>query len=159
MEGYRISFDGVMTIGDAINVVLLVLTVVGLAFTVIQLIQTKKISRAELVKELYLMLYDDQEMRDVFYKIDWSSFREGELGEIDRDFEDKADKLLTFFEVVCGMYYRGVITRADMALFHYELKRVYEHPDVQAYFRYLEIWQGNQAIGESYVNYKRYCGS
>ena len=146
-----------LTIGDVINIFLLVLTVVGLGFTVIQLIQTKKINRAELVKELYLMLYDDQQMRDFFYEIDWSSFTEGELGVENRDFENKADKLLSFFEVLCSMYYRHIITKTDMTLFEYELKRVYDHPDVQVYFDYLKGWQEKQKIGESYVNYKRYC--
>ena len=104
-----------------------------------------------------VLLYDDQQMRDFFYEIDWSSFTEGELGVENRDFENKADKLLSFFEVLCSMYYRHIITKTDMTLFEYELKRVYDHPDVQAYFDYLKGWQEKQKIGESYVNYKRYC--
>lgn len=156
--GYQIfSFDGTITIGDGINAFLLILTVIGLVFTVVQLMQTKKINRAELVKELYLMLYDDEELRDVFYKIEWSDFSRGEIDIQDNEFERKADKLLSFFEVLCSMYFRGIITKADMALFDYELKRVYAHPDVQAYFAFLEEWQEDQELGESFVNYQKYC--
>ena len=151
------SFDATMTVGDVINIALLMLTVLGLGFTFTELQQTKKINRAELVKELYLMLYDDTELREVFYLIEWSDFEQGEIDIQNEDIERKADKLLSFFEVVCSMYYRNAITKKDIALFDYELKRVYAHPDVQAYFQFLEEWQAEQLIGESFLNYKKYC--
>ena len=157
MNEQVISLDLMITIGDVINGILLVLTLIGLVFTGIQLLQAKKISRAELVKELYLMLNGDNDMREIFYLLEWSEFEEGEIDIQCSENESKVDKLLSFFEVVCSMYYRGVLTKNDMAIFNYELKRVFEHPDIQSYFNNLVSWQKSRGIGESYVNYKKYC--
>ena len=150
--------DNTISIGDIINIFLLMLTVVGLVFTAIELQQTKKINRASLVKELYLQLYDDQELREMFFKIEWSDFSPSDrlkLGGTEE--ERKADKLLSFFEVICNMYYRGVLTKEDMETFDYEMRRVYSHPAVKEYLQFLEAWQQTQSIGKSYVAYKKYC--
>ena len=147
-----------MTIGDLINVGLLVLTIVGLIFTIVQLAQTRKINRASLVKELYFKLYDDVEMREIFYKIEWSEyFVEDTLDLGGGDEERKTDKLLSFFEIVCSMHNRGILTAKDMGIFHYEMLRVYDHPAIKNYFLFLENWQDSQGVGRSYVNYKQYC--
>lgn len=48
-----------VNVSDIINACLLFLTLIGLAFMAYQLIQTKAINRAQLVKVLYLQMYSD----------------------------------------------------------------------------------------------------
>lgn len=148
------NIDHSITIGDIINMALLFLTILSLIFTAIQLAQTKKINRASLVKELYWTFYDDDEIREVFYIIEWSNYKD----DIEVDgYEQKVDKMLSFFEVVCSMYYRKILTKSDMKTFNYEMNRVYAHSKVQEYLVFLDNWQENLSIGESYANYKKYC--
>ena len=157
MANFTVDFT--VTIGDIINIIMLALTFIGLAFAAIELSEGKKINRASLVKELYLQLYDDDELRDIFYKIEWSNYSESERLQLQGTEEErKADKLLSFFEVVCDMYYRGILTKEDIAIFDYEMRRVYAHPAVQDYLSFLEEWQEKQSIGKSYVSFKKYCG-
>jgi len=152
------STSNMISLADGINLGLLILTFFGLLFTGFQLMQTKKINRAGLVKELYLNLYNDQELRDIFYKIEWSEYRSTDRFKLEGNEEErKVDKLLSFFDIICNMFYRGVLTKKDMKVFSYEMMRVYEHPAVQEYLDSLEDWQKSQNIGESYVNLKKYC--
>lgn len=154
------SLSDMISLADGINLGLLVLTFLGLLFTGFQLMQTKKINRASLVKEMYFNLYNDQELRDIFYKIEWSEYKSTDRFNLEGDEEErKVDKLLSFFDIICNMYYRGVLTKKDMEVFSYEMMRVYEHPAVQEYLEFLEDWQKSQNIGESYVNLKKYCNA
>lgn len=151
------TFANFISLSDGINLGLLVLTFLGLLFTGFQLMQTKKINRASLVKELYFTLYNDQELREIFYKIEWSNYNTSDRLKLEGDEEEhKVDKLLSFFDIICNMYYRGVLTKKDMTVFSYEMIRVYKHPAVQEYFDFLSDWQKAQNIGESYVNFKKY---
>lgn len=148
------------SLSDRINIGLLVAACLGLVFTGMQLNQTKKINRANLVKDLYLKLYDDKELRDIFYKIEWSEYSSSDRLKLEGSEEEhKADKLLSFFDVICNMYYRGALTDKDMDVFSYEMLRVYKHLAVQDYLSFLSEWQIEQGMGESCVNYKKFCDS
>lgn len=149
-----------ISLADTINLGLLVLTLLGLFFTGFQLMQTKKINRSSLVKEMYFNLYNDEELREIFYMIEWDDSeisRVLNLGGTEE--ERKVDKLLSFFDIICNMYYRGVLGKKDMKVFSYEMMRVYGHSAVAEYLKFLKNWQDEQKLGESYVYFKKFCGS
>ena len=146
-----------LTAGDWINGLLLLVTAAGLIFAGIQLKQTKDINRASLVKELYLMFYNNDQIRQIFYKIEWSAYKKEESIKLNSNEEQQVDMLLSFFEVVCDMYYRKVLLKEDLRVFDYEMHRTYEHPGIQHYLAFLSKWQKERNIGESYSSYKRYC--
>lgn len=149
--------EAVLSIGDWINMCLLIVTAAGLIFAGMQLKQSKDINRASLVKELYLTFYRDNEIRGIFYQIEWSDYTPYESIKLDSKEEQQVDALLSFFEVVCDMYYRNVLTKEDLKIFDYEMHRTYEHPGIQEYLTFLAQWQKERNIGESYSSFKRYC--
>ena len=151
------STSSVITLGDSISIVLLIVTAIGIIFTGMQLKQTKDINRAILVKELYLFFYKDKAIREIFYKIEWSNYSLDERMKLDTKEEQQVDALLSFFEVICDMFYRKVLTKDDLKIFDYEMYRTYEHPGVQEYLEFLEEWQKERNIGESFRSFKRYC--
>ena len=151
------STSSVITLGDSISIVLLIVTAIGIIFTGMQLKQTKDINRAILVKELYLFFYKDKAIREIFYKIEWSNYSLDERMKLDTKEEQQVDALLAFFEVICDMFYRKVLTKDDLKIFDYEMYRTYEHPGVQEYLEFLEEWQKERNIGESFRSFKRYC--
>ena len=146
-----------ISIADIANLGLMVLTLIGLCFTGFQLMQNKKINRANLVKELYFTLYNDPELRDMFYKIEWSNYDASERQIISDDDERKTDKLLSFFDIICNLHYRKILTEKDMEVFLYEMLRVYKHPSVQEYLDFLSEWQEEQKTGKSFIYFKKYC--
>lgn len=144
-------------VSDIIDIALLVVTALGIIFAGIQIQQTTKINRANLVKELYFTLYNDTELREIFYKIEWSSYDCSEWKKLDKKEEQYVDKLLTFFDIVCNMYDRKVLMKQDIDIFSYEMRRVYEHPAIQEYLVFLSNWQIKKGLGENYISYKKYC--
>jgi len=153
----EVSNIKVSDISDIIDIALLVVTALGIIFAGIQMRQTTKINRANLVKELYFTLYNDKELRKIFYKIEWSSYDNSEWKKLDEEEEQCVDKLLTFFDIVCNMYGRKVLIKQDMDIFSYEMRRVYEHPAIQEYLTFLSNWQRKRGLGENYISYKKYC--
>ena len=159
-QSSRFIFDWTLTIGDVLNFLMLLVTIHSIKFAARQIKQTEKINRASLVKELLMTMHDNAEMRDLFYKIEWSEYRLGEFDFSNNSADEKGlDKLLSFFEIVCGLYERKVFTKADIKLFSYRMRRVAEHPDVQQYLGFLGTWQDNRNIGKSFSNYIKYCKS
>ena len=147
-----------INVGDIINACLLFLTLVGLTFTAYQLIQTKAINRAQLVKELYLQMYSDDYIREIFYRIEWSDYTHIDIFQFrGTETEQMTDRLLSFYETICNMYYRKSLTREDMLIFDYEMMRVFQHPSIREYLSFLEKWQDNVEVGKSYSYYKCYC--
>lgn len=107
-----ISYD--ISLGDIINAIMLLFTLMGLIFTIIKLRQNKIINRASFIKELYFQFYNDKEIMDAFYHIEYDENPDD--GKYDSqlhnsEFGRKFDKLLSFFEIVCDMYYRNIITK------------------------------------------------
>lgn len=150
--------DRSVSVGDIINIILLFLTLMGLVFTMYQLIQAKTINRAQLVKELHLQMYSNDAIREIFYKIEWSDYSYIDIGQYHGTIiEQQTDRMLSFFETICNMYYRGSLTKEDMQIFDYEMMRVFRHPSIREYLSFLEEWQTDSGIGKSYTYYKRYC--
>ena len=104
--------DRSVSVGDIINIILLFLTLMGLVVTIYQLIQTKTINRAQLVKELHLQMYSNDAIREIFYKIEWSDYSYIDIGQYHgTEIEQQTDRLLSFFETICNMYYRGSLKK------------------------------------------------
>lgn len=154
------EIDYTIYIGDIINFIMLFLTFLGLIFATIELRQGKNINRANLIKELYVEFYKDNDIMEVFYDIEYDNQPDNGNYDIslhNSDYGRKVDKLLSYFEVVCNMYYRNIINKKDMSIFSYEMYRVYSNLRVQKYFSFLEEWQKDVNHGYSYEKYKRFC--
>lgn len=149
-----------INIGDIVSFVMLFLTFVGLIFAAIELRQGKNINRANLIKELYVEFYKDSDIMEVYYDIEYDNCPEN--GDYDvslhnSDYGRKVDKLLSYFEVICNMYYRNIINKKDISIFSYEMCRVYSNLKIQKYFSFIEDWQKKVGYGNSYEEYIKFC--
>lgn len=69
-----------------------------------------------MVKELYVKFYKDNDIMEVSCDIEYDN--EPNNGDNDislhnSDYGRKVDKLLSYFEVICNMYYRNIIAKKD----------------------------------------------
>lgn len=154
------NFNCTISIGDIINIVISILTFIGLIFAVIELKQNKNINRANLVKELYLGFYENEDILEVFYDIEYDEYPNCSTYDEElhhSEYGKKVDKLLSFFEVVCNLYYRKMITTDDLSIFSYEMLRVFNNAKIQKYLSNVKLYQTNVNCGFSYINYKKYC--
>lgn len=145
------------SIGDIINAGLLVLAAVALIFTYLQVRANTRTNRAIFFKELYLTMFSDSDMRDAFYKIEYDQFVYSE--KFHKSPEEKAiDRLLSFVDLICNLYYQGLLTSNEMKSFSYELKRIYENSNVSGYLAFLKAFYSQVNTGtQPFAYFLRYC--
>ena len=117
-----------METGNIISLVADLLTLIGFAIAIIgiflmrrQIRQGYVIQRATFFKELYQMMYGDAHIREAFYLIDYEKFA------YNKDFagsssEQLVDHLLNFFDLLCGLYFDGMLGKQEMKAFEYEFE-------------------------------------
>lgn len=145
---------------EIISLLMICVNFLGFILTIKQIGGNKRINRAQLVRELYGKLYDDTEMLQVFYDIEYDEESENENYDLNlhhSEYGRKCDKLFSYFEIVCCLYYRKSLNRKDMKIFEYELFRIYNNKKVQAYLRFIKDCQEELGYGYSYSNLEKYC--
>lgn len=145
---------------EVINLLILCVNFFGFIFTIIQVSENKRVNRAQLVRELYSRLYDDAEMMQVFYDIEYDEESENKNYDMSlhhSEYGRKCDKLFSYFEIICCLYYRRSLNKKDMKIFEYELFRIYNNQKVKTYLNFIKEWQKGLGYGFSYSNLEKYC--
>jgi hypothetical protein len=134
----RILLDSLTKIGvaDRIQLGLLMAAVAGIALTFWQLRSNGRTQRGSFLKDLYLTLITDPLICEAYYLIEYNKFT------YDSNFhgsptEPKIDRLLSFADLVCELYFQGIIKRREMEFFTYRLLRLAKDPNIQAYLEFL----------------------
>ena len=150
---YFAELDNV-SLGDIFNGFLLLIALVAAVFAGWQLHDTAKTAKATFVKDLYSRMFEDSDIRDAFYLVEYGTFAwsRAQRGSAE---ERKMDHLLAFANLVCDLRERGTISSGDMGLFDYEFVRVYRDENVKDYMSALQAWYGQGA--EPFASFNRYC--
>jgi len=129
-----------MTIADLINIALLVATTIGVFAAFRQIFISNKQKRADLILQLYNQFYQDNDMQDIYYRIEYGSFQyEVDTFHTSED-EKKLDKLLGLFSNIGQLYQMGIIKDKDLDFIKYEFQVIYENEEVQSYLETLDGW-------------------
>lgn len=129
-----------MTTADQINIALLVATTIGVFAAFRQIFISNKQKRADLILQLCNQFYQDGDMQDIYYRIEYSQFQytvDAFHGSPD---EKKLDKLLGLFSNIGQLYQMGIIKNKDLEFIKYEFQIIYEYQAVQSYFQTLDGW-------------------
>src|SRR5437588_6413189 len=99
-----------------VSIILLFVAVIGIYLTVRQLKQGYEIQKATFFKELYLALTSHTDIRKAVYLV------EGKKFVFDQSFygspeEYLIDQMLSFFDLVCELYTRTMLTNQEMQFF------------------------------------------
>jgi len=144
-------------LSDLINAFLLMVAIVGIFLTYHQIRMNHKIQRATFFKDLYRGFFSDQDIRKIYYQIEYGKFTYG------RDFhgtedEQCLDRLLTFADLVCDLYDQGIITEHEMNFFKYEFKRIYQDKYIKSYLIFLKNFYQQIGTGtEPFFSFVSYC--
>lgn len=121
--------------------------------------ETKKIHQATLLKEFYTTMFSDEEIRKVWYMLEYNQFVYDENFH-DSELEKPTDRLLTFIDLLCSLHARGVITAREILYFKYEIHQMYTN---EALARYLTHVKNSYAVRVPgivpYDNYFKYCAA
>ncbi len=126
------KFINTYSIAEIISVILLVIAVIGLFLTYKQLQNTHKTQKAIFFRELYSTLFSDRDLRDAFYQIEYSNFKYTSKFHGSQK-ERLIDKLLSFANMVCDLYFEGNISKHEMNFFKYEFLRIYKNDNIKSY--------------------------
>jgi hypothetical protein len=146
-----------ISVGDLLMAVLLLLTAIGLFLTLIQMKNNERQKRAEFLIDLYKHLISDNDMMDIYYKIEYGEFQYSEKIHNSPD-EIKLDKLLGLFENIARLYFMKNITMNDLEVFSYMFLVVYENESVKQYFQALdEEFDKRVEVVKSYELFRKVC--
>jgi len=144
-----------LTTGDAVNIGLLIVAIVGIGLTYWQVRTGVHTQRAQFLKDLYSTLVSDPDIGEAFYLIEYGRFKYGP------DFhgsplEPKIDRLLAFVDLVAEMHLQKVISDREMEFFQYRFCRLFGDSGVKAYLEFLSQFYGSTGVKkEPYHSFQR----
>ena len=135
-----------ITISDIINIALLMATTIGVFAAFRQIYISNKQKRADIILQLCNQFFQDKDMQDMYYKIEYSQFKYIVATFHTSEEERQLDKLLGLFSNIGQLYQMGIIKNKDLEFIKYEFQVIYEYPDVQSYFQTLDRWFHSREI-------------
>lgn len=134
----KLQFIDYFTIASSIAVV------IGVIFGFHTWRKSMAIKRAEYVQSLREKFYDDKDVSEVIYTIDYgmhwydSSFHGG------TDMERKVDKTLSVCDHICYLYVNKLISGKEFEIFEYDLYRILNNDDFVDYLYNVSYWANNE---------------
>jgi hypothetical protein len=138
MQQYSIVLKREASIGDYLSSIAILVGATGLFFTWAQLRYNSMQKRAEIAIGFLQEYLKDSDMSRMFYDLEYGRFKYDDKKFSGSDVEIRLDKLLAHFEKVSRLIDLGILKMEDLLLIRYEFARVYNNPEVQAYFERLD---------------------
>ena len=132
-----------MELSDWIKIVAVLLAAIGLIMNAIQLGRATRQRRIEQVTEILWKLYDDEDLREIYYKIEYNEFEYEQSNFHGSDIERKLDKLLALMDSIAKLTAMGLIKKNDLELISYEYLAIYQNRSINQYFNFLDNWAKN----------------
>ena len=127
-------------VANCFSIISTITVVVGAVFGFLTWRKSMAIKRAEYVQSLREKFFEDEDVADVIYTIDYDehwydpSFHGG------TDMERKVDKTLSVCDYICYLYGNKLIDREEFELFEYDLYRIFNNKDVVRYLNVVSHW-------------------
>ena len=149
------TLDPTISIGEIINSLSFSAAAVALGFNVWQYKQNNRTNRAILQKDLYSSFFTDPELFDAWWIID----KRDEASAA--DVRNAANRLLGHCDVIAKLFEHGSLTRKEMEMFEYVLRRTYKHPAIKQAFEEVDDYsdRANLAGQRPFSSFRNYCVS
>ena len=98
-----------------------------------------------LVSDVLWKIYDDDDMRNVFYQFEYGELRYSEVHH-GSDNEKNVDKLMACLEILAKQYYLGLLTLEGIELITYEYITVYQDDEIKKHLISLDGWFEKRGI-------------
>jgi hypothetical protein len=129
-----------MGVSDGINMFLLLVTALGVFAAFRQVTISNNQKRADLILQLYSQFINDPDIQDLYYRIEYSTFKYDAATFHMSEDEKKLDKLLGLFSNIGKLYQMRIVKDVDLEFIKYEFQVLYEYREVQLYFETLDVW-------------------
>ncbi|MEM1042973.1 MAG: hypothetical protein AAGI91_10120 [Bacteroidota bacterium] len=112
---------------------------IGLLLTAIQIARASRQQRVERVSEFAKDIFDDPELRGIYYQLEYGQFEYGDSFHGSEE-EQHLDKLLGRFDSLARQVEMGVLKLKDLDIIAYEYIVAYQDLGVASYFEFLDGW-------------------
>jgi hypothetical protein len=127
-------------VGNIANMIAALAAATGLLLTAWTLRAGNFQRRVRIVSDALSSLYEDDHIREIYYKIDYSSFEYDPTKFHGSEEERKLDHLLAKLNILAKQYEIGLIQTSDLEIMRYEYLMVHENEEVQKYLTHLDGW-------------------
>ena len=143
---------------DYLDFSMVILTIVGGVFALIQWRNANRIKRAEFLDSLIEKLRGDEEIDRTIHQIDYDSkwYNRGFHNGKDA-LEHDVDKTLSFFSYICYLRKNKLIGKRDFEIFSYEIQRIADNYSVQAYLFNLYHFSKKRGVEITFCYLFDYC--
>ena len=151
-----------MELKEAIALVGLIGSVVGLFFTATQVRRSYRTERGKFFKDLYSPFFLDEQIRYVYQLIEEGGFgfQDGFGASTEEERlrrEIAVEKLFAQFEIICSLFHSKLLSRDDMIHFDYNIQRICLTRGLDEYLTMLEKWQRLRGLTQGpYSSFLRY---
>lgn len=149
----------------------LVLAVIGGFFALQQWRKSNIYKRGEIVENLIKTVRDDEDIATIMDVVDWNggieydgkfyisqAVERSDLNQLDNEeLFKKVDKALAHFSYVCYLRSQKTLTKEDMKVFAYGIKRLAVNPHIANYLYSLYHWSTSIGVQMSYIYLVDYC--
>ncbi|HHT00518.1 MAG TPA: hypothetical protein ENK73_06655 [Thiomicrospira sp.] len=126
-------------LAEWLKIIAVLIAAFGLFFNAWQQRRANTQKRTEHVSNVLWRIYDDKELSNIYYSIEYQKFEYSSTFHGSDD-EKKLDKLISIFDVLAKQYYLGLVTSKDIDLVSYEFLVIYQNNEVNNYFKFLDGW-------------------
>ena len=128
---------------------------VGLILSAIQLRNATRERRVSKISDALLKLFDDKELSDIYYQIEYDKFIYDEEFHCSPD-EKKLDRLLALFDTLAKLRSARLFKKKDLDLIAYEYLVVYQNESVRKYLAFLDEWFKKRGVKtQPFIHYRR----
>ncbi|MCB9363033.1 MAG: hypothetical protein H6587_00545 [Flavobacteriales bacterium] len=137
-----------------IEIFKILIAIIGIYIVVQKMQKSTAIKQSEYFKELYYKVFEDDDLKRIFLDIDYGNITDARTN---RETEEKIDKLLAQYNVICYFYDKGLISESEIRLFNYRFKRVYQSEVIKAYLKFLtEFYKKNNTNLSPFEHFVKY---
>jgi hypothetical protein len=141
------KFDPTITIGSLIQTAALLVAALGLIFNALVTRRAARERRIQQLVDLQCQFYSDAALLDAYYLIEYGGF-EYDAAFHTSELEKKIDRLLVHFENIASLFEAKVVSLDELDIVAYNYLVIYQNPEIQQYFHWLDSWYKTRGIKE-----------
>lgn len=156
---------------DWFELVSLVTAVIGGAFALYQWTKSNMYKRGDIVESLIKAINDDPDIATIMDICDWNdgfiyngkftisraASRSDLVGMDSEELFKKIDRTLAHFSYICYLNSKKALTKKEMVIFNYKIKRLAENIHIANYLFSLYHWSDSLGVQMSYIYLAEYC--
>lgn len=143
------NFNPVVSLGDVITIIGLLIGLLGLAFAIRQLKLSALTVRGDFLWRIFSEFFTNKNISDAFYQqFEYQKFKyiPGEFHGVDK-VEIPVDCILKYFDSIGKLVRTGILEMDDIDIVRYEIIRCYKNEELHEYLKFLDGWYEKNHIG------------